>query len=111
MVTVVLVSFVPLFDNRPAVVVTLADDGAVSVASTDASFEEINSADSRHNAVSDPELVAAVVSSSVSDFSPSGDDADDGGVDVDGVYAIVTVFVERVPAPAVDDFADVVIRP
>ncbi len=99
-----LVSYVPLFDNRPAVVVPAADDGVVSVASRDASFEEVHSADSRHDAVSCPELVAAVVSSSVSDFSPPGHASDDGGVDV-------TVFVERVPAPAVDDFADVVIRP
>jgi hypothetical protein len=36
------------------VVIPLADDGPVTVASTDAALDEVQSADSRHDAVSDP---------------------------------------------------------
>jgi hypothetical protein len=102
---VVLVEFVPTPDEA---VPSVADDGPVSVASTDASLDEVHAAVSRHDAVSDSELVAVVVSSSVPESAPRADASDVTGVDV--VLRSTTVFVVRVafvPAPDISPAVEV----
>jgi hypothetical protein len=102
------VELVPALGNVPAAVVAVAVDGLVSVISA-AALDEVHSADSRHDAVSDPELVTAVVSSSVHDSVTSADaDADVAGVDV--VFILTDVDVVFTP-DAVHACVDVFLRP
>ncbi len=101
--TVAFVELAPAHGNVPAVVVVaVAGDGPVSDFSPVTSSDEVHPADSRHDAVSDPELVAAAVSSSVHDSVPSADSVDVAGAE--GVLGLIDVVFEL-------DCDDVVLRP
>ena len=106
-VVVLIVKLAPALDNVPAAVVAVAVDAPVSVISA-AALDDVHSADSRHDAVSDPELVAAVVSSSVHDSVPSADAAGVASADVVFISTDVDVVLTL---DAVHAGVDVFLRP
>ena len=71
-VTLLIVELVPAPDHVPTSGVPDADDGPVSVASSDISPDEVISSDSRHDTVPAFELVAPVVSIPVPGSVPGG---------------------------------------